>query len=331
MQRMALRLTLAALVVAGCAPTRPNAQIKLGPPLNPLLQTRATPTVPDLGHESLGPPVVEGAVSRGVIIPPGGITPGRWQCIVVHHSASPKSTPKGMDYYHRHDRGWENGLGYHFVVGNGIGYPDGQVYVGPRWKRQIHGAHCASDGGRYFGAYRKNGYFNQHGIGICLIGNYEEEYPTAKQLATLERLIAQLCIETGIPADRVYGHGEVTHKTACPGRHTNMRTVRRAVAALTRSAEISWMDWDSWRYANLRTAAEREVHGALQAVYLRLELPEGADGLPGDGVHEIAAGDATGRCGCVGEHLHHEQAPERAVLAGMLDDGVDLDEPHPAP
>ena len=61
--------------------------------------------------------------------PSGGIK-RRWQTIVIHHSASSRDTPAGMDAYHRNTRGWKNGLGYHFVIGNGVNTADGKVYVG---------------------------------------------------------------------------------------------------------------------------------------------------------------------------------------------------------
>jgi hypothetical protein len=132
-----------------------------------------------------------------------------------------------MDSWHR-QRGWEHGLGYHFVIGNGVGFPDGQVFVGPRWSSQKTGAHCKSKAGRYFGRSCPSNYFNEHGVGICLIGDFETGRPTARQLETLSRLIAFLCQECRISPDRVYGHGEVTHKTACPGRYCSMDTIRRS-------------------------------------------------------------------------------------------------------
>lgn len=163
--------------------------------------------------------------------PPGGIKKG-WQVIVVHHSTSPKDTPASMDAYHRNVRHWANGLGYDFVIGNGVNTTDGGVYVGSRWRQQIQGAHCAAGPGRYFGVYRPDNFFNEHGIGICLVGNFETSQPTARQMASLERLITFLCDETGISPTRIYGHGEVTGRTLCPGRilRSKLVQVRRDVA-----------------------------------------------------------------------------------------------------
>ena len=135
-----------------------------------------------------------------------------------------------MHAYHL-QRGWENGLGYHFVIGNGVGYTDGKVFVGPRWKKQQPGAHCKAGAGTYFGVRRAGNFFNDNGIGICLIGNFENGRPTAKQQATLKKLILHLCRETGISPKRVYGHGEVTHGTLCPGRNFSIASLRSTLAA----------------------------------------------------------------------------------------------------
>jgi len=152
-----------------------------------------------------------------------------WQAIVVHHSSTPRDTPQSMNAYHLR-RGWENGLGYHFVIGNGVNYPDGKVYVGPRWKAQISGAHCKTGSGRFFGTRRPSGYFNDHGVGICLIGDLEHGRPTQKQLESLGELLAFLCDELDISPTNIHGHGEVTGKTKCPGKLTDMNGIRRLAA-----------------------------------------------------------------------------------------------------
>lgn len=150
--------------------------------------------------------------------PPGGIS-NRWECIVVHHSGSDRSTPQGMTQWHVKGRGWDD-LGYHFVIGNGSGYPDGQVYVGGRWTKQMHGAHCKTPGNHY----------NDHGIGICLIGDLDAHGPTPKQVAALARLSSFLCQQCGIPSTKILTHGGITHKTACPGRHFSLSPVLKQLS-----------------------------------------------------------------------------------------------------
>lgn len=151
--------------------------------------------------------------------PRGGKISPRWTTIVVHHSATPNGGARSFDRYHR-DKGWDE-LGYHFVIGNGTDTPDGMVEVGSRWYKQKHGAHCKTP----------DNYFNEHGIGICLVGDFTKSRPTQRQLAALERLTGFLCERCGISPDHVVSHQAVTHKTACPGRFLPMSSLRRSVAS----------------------------------------------------------------------------------------------------
>jgi hypothetical protein len=163
-------------------------------------------------------------VARDSIAPESGWVPrmgiGRqWECIVIHHSANDKDTPRSMDAWHR-QRGWEC-LGYDFVIGNGVGYPDGQVFVGPRWANQMVGAHCKTPGA----------YYNEHGIGICLIGNMENHRPSERQMQALARLVLFLEGQCGISSSKIMMHGGITHKTACPGRYFSIGDLMRRINA----------------------------------------------------------------------------------------------------
>ena len=142
----------------------------------------------------------------------------RWTTIVIHHSATSRGSAASFDRNHR-ARGWD-ALGYHFVIGNGTDTPDGKVEVGIRWEQQKHGAHCKTPGN----------YFNDHGIGICLVGDFTKTRPTRKQLESLDRLVAFLSQACGIPPQRVTTHGHINHKTRCPGQNFALGPVRRHVA-----------------------------------------------------------------------------------------------------
>lgn len=247
MRRVSWMMSVAAAaLIVGCEAPQPAGTMSLP---DPDLQTRrsARPPVRQAQPPPAQPPPVYGATVKAVVkpapppddqtlntaalIPPGGIEK-KWAVIVVHHSANPNDSPRSMDEYHRNTRGWDHGLGYHFVVGNGVNYANGKVFAGTRWKRQDTGAHCKAGSGRYFGVYRPDNFFNERGIGICLVGNFEGGSPSARQLDALQELITFLCAQTGIPPSRVYGHGEITHKTACPGRvlKSKLAQVRRDVA-----------------------------------------------------------------------------------------------------
>ncbi|MCK6471109.1 MAG: peptidoglycan recognition protein family protein [Planctomycetes bacterium] len=149
-----------------------------------------------------------------------------WSSIVIHHSASDRGSASIFHKWHL-QRGWENGLGYDFVIGNGSDSGDGEVEVGPRWKKQIDGAHAGND------------HYNQHGIGICLVGNFDHERPSARQMASLERLVRFLQAKCGIPASRVIGHDDVPGKdTHCPGAHFDLAGFRARLGGSPSSAYV---------------------------------------------------------------------------------------------
>lgn len=148
-------------------------------------------------------------------IPPGGLAK-RWTDVVIHHSASAAGGAAAFDQHHRFVRKWDE-LGYHFVIGNGSHTADGRVEVGPRWTKQKHGAHCKT----------ADNHYNEHGVGICLVGNFESTSPSPAQLASLNRLLAFLTNSCNIPVSRIHTHGGVTGKTACPGKRFPFEQVKR--------------------------------------------------------------------------------------------------------
>jgi len=114
---------------------------------------------------------------------------------------------RAFDHFHRNKRRMKNGLAYHFVIGNGNGAQDGRIEVGGRWKKQLSGGHCS------------NQKMNQIGIGICLVGNFEKQRPTKRQMESLSTLVMHLQKELRIPKSRVILHKEVKQKsTLCPGK-----------------------------------------------------------------------------------------------------------------
>ena len=153
-------------------------------------------------------------VGRLLIIPPPLVPKIRiplyanpdWTYLVIHHSATEDGNAQRLNRSHQR-RGFANGLGYHFVIDNGtLGRRDGQIEIGPRWLRQQEGAHCNAGG------------MNQHGIGICLVGDFTARPPSAAQLESLAYLVDQLRVYYRIPRSHVLRHRDVPGKhTACPG------------------------------------------------------------------------------------------------------------------
>ena len=138
----------------------------------------------------------------------------QWRHIVIHHSATKRGSVSILDRYHRVERRMQNGLAYHFVIGNGLKVKDGsqledgEIAIGDRWKKQIQGGHLSS--------YT----LNQISIGICLIGDFTKHKPTAKQMASLEALTRYLLEKAGVPVERVTTHTLIHPKhTLCPGKY----------------------------------------------------------------------------------------------------------------
>jgi len=138
---------------------------------------------------------------------------GKWKYIVIHHSASPNASVKGMDYYHRVERHMENGLAYHFVIGNGHSLRDGEIAIGHRWTAQLDGGHLASEA------------LNKKAIGICMVGNYDEDRPTRKQMESLRALVEYLLARCHLGPDAVKTHQQINPiYTRCPGRNFPAKT-----------------------------------------------------------------------------------------------------------
>ncbi len=269
MQRIACLAScgLLGLLLVGCS-SSDSREVRPRPLPDPLLAIRPPPAPPPrvvqpppTKPRATQPPPAP-AISRAGWVPSGGVKRGKWRTIVVHHSASGNSSPQGMHQWHL-QRGWENGLGYHFVIGNGVNFGDGEVYVGPRWRRQQTGAHCKSSSGTFFGIFRPSNFFNERGIGICLVGNFQNARATPSQLESLKQLTRFLCNEAGIGAGQIYGHGEVTGATECPGRNLNMSVVRRNAGASV-AANTDWLQ-------RLPLVAELGEHAAI--VYRALQQP----------------------------------------------------------
>ena len=131
----------------------------------------------------------------------------RWRSIVIHHSGRPTGDERSL--HRRHVAYGYDGLGHHFVIGNGHGLGEGVVHVGYRWNQQLPGAHAAGP--------RANE-LNEQAVSICLIGNGNQRAYSELQIRQLIRLVQRLQREIGIPATGVHLHSDVA-EVADPGRY----------------------------------------------------------------------------------------------------------------
>lgn len=141
--------------------------------------------------------------------------PRRWKYIVIHHSGGNYATIEFLQQVHRERQKGDpiDAIPYHYVIGNGNGLGMGEI--ASDWRKDLHiwGTHVSEN----------NIARNFFGIGICLVGNFEEAPVPAPQLDTLIRLTRSLMREHDIPVANVSGHGHIDgESTKCPGRYFPM-------------------------------------------------------------------------------------------------------------
>ena len=120
--------------------------------------------------------------------------------IVIHCSAvrpGQRSSAKKINDWH-HDRGFQNGIGYHFVVRR-----DGSIELGR--PLEMIGAHVVGH--------------NRHSIGICYEGGLNsagepEDTRTPEQKVTLRKLLEEL--HRKFPKALIVGHRDLNPGKKCP-------------------------------------------------------------------------------------------------------------------
>ncbi len=144
-----------------------------------------------------------------------------WTAIIIHHSGTRGGNSAIFDKWHREGNHWE-GVGYDFVIGNGTDSRDGQVEVTFRWRNQQTGAHCGGTAGNWA---------NKDGVGICLVGDFNQSVPSYAQMQSLAKLVRFLQSRYGIPKGRIYGHRTTPGAgvTDCPGRNFPMGKLKSMV------------------------------------------------------------------------------------------------------
>lgn len=215
------------LLATGC---QNRARIAAVPPPNldrPTVLAPAPTTRPVAIAQAAGVVPAPKPMARVSDVPESWLPSGPrngWQWIVIHHSATPGGSAGTFDRMHR-SKGWDE-LGYHFVIGNGTLSRDGEIEVGSRWPKQKYGAHTSTPDNRY----------NEQGIGICLVGDFQIDRPSPAQTRSVAKLVGYLMKTYGIPASRVVGHGEAK-PTECPGRNMSVVEIRRMATRVASGEE----------------------------------------------------------------------------------------------
>jgi len=141
--------------------------------------------------------------------------PNRWRYIVIHHSAGSYGDIKFLQKVHRERQRSDpvDAIPYHYIVGNGNGLGLGEIASDWRQEYDIWGAHVSGN----------NSDRNFRGIGICLIGNYQENFVPKEQYDSLVDLTRKLMSRYWISTRNVSGHGHTDgERTKCPGKNFPM-------------------------------------------------------------------------------------------------------------
>lgn len=114
-----------------------------------------------------------------------------WDRIVVVDTGAPFASVDTLDARAK-ELGEPNGIGYHFVIGNGRNLTDGQIRTCPRWRSQKP---ASSAYGKDLG--------NDGTLVICVVGDTKRSRVTDDQSQSTSALVKRLAEQFSIPANRV--------------------------------------------------------------------------------------------------------------------------------
>lgn len=171
--------------------------------------------------------------------------------IILHHTWRPtareykgEQTVKAIYDFHVKNQGWSD-IGYHFLIA-----PDGAIWAG----RPIENA----------GAHTRGR--NAHSVGVCLIGNFDEEELTARQRTSLIVTLSALLQRFKLTPQEINFHRDYAPYKSCPGMKLDKAIVRAWVSELEApSAMPSESDADdAATHPDVPAWAEEAVRWALE-------------------------------------------------------------------
>lgn len=130
--------------------------------------------------------------------------------VIMHHSLTEDSGTvswNAIRKYHVNECGWLD-----------IGYQYGIEMVKTTYEILL---------GRFegtVGAHTKGK--NKDSIGICCVGNFDDEEPDMAQWEVAVDLVENICLRYRIPVENVKGHNEYAPHKTCPGKRFDMNLFR---------------------------------------------------------------------------------------------------------
>jgi hypothetical protein len=133
------------------------------------------------------------------------VLPSRWEYLYIHHSKTTSGNALLLGNS-------PEGVGDHFIIGNGDGLVDGELQISQLWNHQQS---AISPSG--------NIKVQPNCISICLVGDFDQKPPTPMQLGRLGQLVQALQARCRIPGSRVEwlndGAGPTSATAAGIGRY----------------------------------------------------------------------------------------------------------------
>jgi N-acetyl-anhydromuramyl-L-alanine amidase AmpD len=124
--------------------------------------------------------------------------------ILIHHSLTKDG--KVVDWnaifkYHTEELGW-NDIGYHYGIER-IGNKYAVLTGRPE---------------NVVGAHTKQNRMNYKSLGICVVGNYDNERPPEIVMDLLVDKCVELCLKYDIPSSHIKAHHDYASYKTCPGK-----------------------------------------------------------------------------------------------------------------
>lgn len=113
------------------------------------------------------------------------VAKNQWKFIYVHHSGTTSGNAITLGQA-------TQGIGDHFLIGNGDGAIDGEIQIGQRWNQQERARPPV-------GAQFKD----DTCVSICLVGDFDQTVPTPTQLRRLGQLVGALRDQLQIDGENV--------------------------------------------------------------------------------------------------------------------------------
>lgn len=138
--------------------------------------------------------------------------------IIIHHSVT-KDNPDSNNYagicnYHQ-SKGWKTPCGYHYVW----------EYINGNLIKHIGRLEDEN------GAHTKENEMNFHSIGICVVGDFDKEYPTEELYEELSKDIVEIMKRyPNIEIDDIVPHSKYAPYKSCPGKNFDMIRLKRLIS-----------------------------------------------------------------------------------------------------